>query len=641
MADLLSTSVSGLLAFEQALDVTSNNISNVDTPGYDVETANFTEEPGQQTGSGYIGSGVDVSSITRAYDAYLAAQVNSTQSSYSSSNTLSTQASQVDNMLSDSSTGLTATLQSFVNALQTAASTPTSTAARQALLSSGQALAQQIQTYNSQLSQYGSQLESQLSGAVTAVNTLSSQIAQLNQQIDAGSSNGQTPNQLMDQRDQLINQLSQYVSVQTASQGNNEVNVYIGSGQALVTGGSSQTLTTIPNAYNPSQLDIGVTSSGSSNAADITSEISGGELGGLLSARSQVLDPAVNAIGQIAVGVATVVNQQQQSGMDMNGAPGQPMFSVGGVQVLPDSSNGGTASIAATVGNVGDLTTDDYELQYTGGASPWQLTDETTGQSVAMTGSGTSTSPLSGAGLSIVVSGTAQAGDSFLVQPTAGAAGGFSMVLTSPSQVAAASLVQAAAGSANTGTGAVSSAGVTDPSTWTSDTYTVTFSAGNAYTVTNSSGTSVATGNYTSGDPIDFNGIQLTLTGSPASGDTFTVSPNSTSNTGDNSNLYAMINALSASNLDDGTTSVNDAANNLVSQIGTVTQQAQNNATTQQTANQNATTNLNNVSGVNLDQQAATMLQYQQAYQAMAEVIQVSGQLFSSLISAVSANGAG
>src|ERR1700734_4189094 len=171
MADLLSTSVSGLLAFEQALDVTSNNISNVDTPGYDVETANFTEEPGQQTGSGYIGSGVDVSSITRAYDAYLAAQVNSTQSGYSSSNTLSTQAAQIDNMLSDSSTGLTATLQSFVNALQTAATTPSSTAAREALLSSGQALAQQIQTYRTQLSQYGSQLESQLSGDVSSVNT--------------------------------------------------------------------------------------------------------------------------------------------------------------------------------------------------------------------------------------------------------------------------------------------------------------------------------------------------------------------------------------------------------------------------------------------------------------------------------------
>ena len=637
MADLLSTSVSGLLAFQQALDVTSNNISNAETPGYDVETANFSEEPGQQTGSGYIGSGVDVSSVTRAYDAYLAAQVNSTQSSYSSSNTLSTQASQVDNMLSDSSTGLTATLQSFVNALQTAASTPTSTAARQALLSSGQALAQQVQTYSSQLSQYGSQLESQLSDDVTQVNTLSSQIAQLNQQIAAGSSNGQTPNQLMDQRDQLINQLSQYVSVQTASQGNNEVNVYIGSGQALVTGGNAQTLTTIPNAYDPSQLDIGVTSGGSSGTtADITSEISGGELGGLLSARSQVLDPAINAIGQIAVGVATVVNQQQQSGMDATGAQGQAMFSVGGVQVLPDSSNAGSASLAVTRGNLSDLTADDYELQYTGGANPWQLTDETTDQSVALTGSGTSASPLTGAGLSIVVSGTAQPGDSFLIQPTAGAAAGFSMVLTSPSQVAAASLVQASAGSTNTGTGAVSSAGVTDPSTWTSGTYTVSFSAGNAYTVTNSSGTGVATGTYTSGDPIDFNGIQLTLTGSPASGDTFTVSPNSASNTGDNSNLYAMINTLSASTLDGGTTSVNDAANNIVSQIGTVTQQAQNNATTQQTANQNATTAFNNESGVNLDQQAAAMLQYQQAYQAMAQMIQASGQMFSSLISAIS-----
>jgi flagellar hook-associated protein 1 len=636
MADLLSTSVSGLLAFQQALDVTSNNISNANTPGYDVETANFSELPGQQTGSGYIGSGVEVSSVTRAYDAYLAQQVNATQSSYSSSNTLATQAGQVDNLLSDSSTGLTATLQSFVNALQTAASTPTSTAARQALLSSGQALAQQIQTYNSQLSQYGSQLESQLSGDVSEVNTLSSQIAQLNQQIAAGSSNGQTPNQLMDQRDQLINQLSQYVSVQTASQGDGEVNVYIGSGQALVTGGTAQTLATIPNSYDPSQLDIGITSGGgSATTADITSEVSGGELGGLLSARSQVLDPAINAVGQIAVAVATVVNQQQQSGMDMTGAPGQPMFAVGGVQALADTGNAGNAGLAVTRGSLSDLTTDDYELQYTGGANPWQLTDETTGQSVALTGSGTSASPLTGAGLSIVVSGTPQAGDSFLIQPTAGAAAGFSMVLTSPSQVAAASLVQAAAGSANTGTGAVSSTGVTDPSTWTSGTYTVSFSAGNAYTVTNSSGTSVATGTYTSGSPIDFNGIQLTLTGSPASGDTFTVSPNSASNTGDNSNLYAMINTLSASTLDAGTTSVNDAINNIVSQIGTVTQQAQNNATTQQTANQNATTALNNVSGVNLDQQAASMLQYQQAYQAMAEMIQTSGQLFNSLITAI------
>lgn len=636
MADLLSTSVSGLLAFQQALDVTSNNISNVDTPGYDVETANFTEQPGQQTGSGYVGSGVDVSSISRAYNQYLASEVNSTQASYSSSNALATQASQVDDMLSDSSTGLTATLQSFINSLQTLATTPTSTSSQQAVLSQGTALAQQIQSYDSQLSQYSSQLESQLGSDVSQVNSLASSIASLNQQIASATASGQTPNQLEDQLDQDVNQLSQYVSVQTTTESNGQVNVFIGSGQALVTGGTAQTLTTIPSAYNASQLDIGITSTGGATA-DITSEISGGDLGGLLSARSQVLQPATNAIGQIAVAVASIMNQQQESGMDSTGAQGQAMFSVGGVTVESDSNNTGTAALSVSRTDLGDLTTDDYELQYTGGS--WQLTDQTTGQSVAMTGSGTSASPFEAAGLSIVVSGTPQNGDSYLIQPTAGAASGFSMQLTEPSQIASASLVQATAGSGNTGTGTVSSTGVTDPGTWTSGTYTVSFSGTDAYTVTNSSGTTIATGNYTSGDPIDFNGIQLTLTGQPASGDTFTVSPNSTSNTGDNSNLYAMIDALSASTLDSGTTSVNDAANNLVSQIGTVTQQAQNNATTQQTANQNATTALDNVTGVNLDEQAASMLQYQQAYQAMAEVIQVSGQLFNSLISAIGTNG--
>src|SRR5512146_2613382 len=159
MADLLSTSVSGLLAFQQALDVTSNNIANASTPGYSVETANLVERPGQFTDTGFMGSGVDVQSITRTYNELLAQQVRGSQASYSSSSTLAAQAAQIDNLLSDSTTGLTATLQSFVNALQTVASTPTSTAARQALLNQAQALAQQLNSYGSQISQYSSQLE--------------------------------------------------------------------------------------------------------------------------------------------------------------------------------------------------------------------------------------------------------------------------------------------------------------------------------------------------------------------------------------------------------------------------------------------------------------------------------------------------
>ena len=565
MADLLSTSVSGLLAFQQALDVTSNNISNASTPGYSVETANLAEAPGQSTGIGFIGSGVDVQSITRSYNEYLAQQVRSSQASYSSSNTLATQAAQIDNMLSDSSTGLTATLQSFANSLQTVASAPNSTPARQALLNQAQALAQQLTSYDSQISQYGSQLETQVSNDVTEVNSITSNIASLNRQIAAASTNGQTPNQLMDQRDQLVTQLSKYVSVRTVTESNGAMDVYIGTGQALVVGGTASKLTTAPGAYDPTQLDIAISAGGSGTPADITSEISGGELGGLLSARTQVFDPARNAIGQVSVAVASIVNQQQQSGMDMTGAQGQPMFTVGGVQTLPDANNTGSASLSITRGALSALTTDDYKLQYTGAA--WQLTDVTTGQSVAMIGSGTAASPFQAAGLSIVTSGAPASGDSFLIQPTATAAAGFSVALTSPAQIAAASLVQGAAGAANTGGATVSSASVTSPSSWVSDTYTVTFGAGNAYTVKNSGGATVSSGTYTSGNPISFAGAQLTLSGSPANGDTFTVGPNNPANTGDNSNLLAMTTALSASALNGGTASVTGAANSLVSQI--------------------------------------------------------------------------
>ena len=632
MADLLSTSVSGLLAFQQALDVTSNNIANASTTGYSVETANLTPEPGQFTGAGYVGGGVQVQSITRAYSTQLTQQVRTSQSSYSSYNTLATQAQQIDNMLSDSSTGLSASLQSFVNALQSVSTSPTSTSARQALLSQGQALAQQLQSYDSQIGQYSSQLESTIGTDVSQINTLASNIATLNQQIAAATTSGQTPNQLLDQRDTLITQLSQYVSVQTLPQSNGSEDVYIGNGQALVSGGVAQQLATSPGAYDPTQLTIGIQTP--TGVADITSSMSGGQIGGLLSARSQVINPTQNALGRISVAVATLVNQQQQAGMTLNGTPGQPMFTVGGVQVLPNSGNAGTATVSVGRTSLSQLSTDNYLLQYTGGA--WTLTDQTTGQPVPMSGNGTAGSPFQAAGLSLVVSGTPANSDSYLIEPTAGATTGLTMQLTSPSQVAAASLVQATPGTANTGTATVSTVGVTNPASYSGNTYAVKFSSPTQYTVTNSgTGAPVASGTYTSGTPITFGNQQLTLTGSPAANDSFTVGPNSTANTGDNSNVLAMINGLSSNALDGGTTSVGAAATNLVSQVGVLTQQAQNNASAQQNVNQTATTALSNATGVNLDQQAADVLRYQQAYQAMAQVISISNQMFTSLIQAV------
>lgn len=633
MSDILSTSVSGLLAFQRALDVTSNNISNVATPGYSVESAKFTPQPGQATAIGYFGSGASIETVTRSYDELLAGQVRSSQSGYSSFDTFGTQAAQIDNMLSGSSTGLTASLQAFVNALQTVANSPASTAQRQGLLSQAQALAQQMQNYDTQLGTYSQGIESQLGASVTRINTLSAGIAQLNGQIAAGiASTGQPPNTLMDQRDQMIDQLSQYVSVSTATQADGSMNVYVGTGQPLVIGSTAQALSAFQDPYNAARHDIGIASGG--NTADITSEISGGSLGGLLTVRSQVLQPVQNTLGQFSVGLTAIVNQAQQVGMDLTGAPGKPMFAVGPVVTAPASTNTGAATIAVTRTDLSSLTADDYTLQQAGGA--WQLTDKTTGSVVTMTGTGTGANPFKAAGFAIVVGGGAAAnGDSFLIQPTAGASAGLSVLLTSPAQIAAASSIQTRAAAANTGTATVTSSVVTDPAGWVAGTYRISFTSATQYQVTDSTNTVIGTGNYASGTPVTFNGASVRITGTPAAGDTFTVGAASSSNVSDNSNTFSLIDALSAPKLDGGTTSLGDVANNLVSQAGVLTQQAQSNASAQKSVNQSAVDTRNNLSGVNLDEEAARMVQYQQAYSACAQLIQTSNTLFSSLLSAI------
>ena len=633
MGDILSTSVSGLLAFQQALDVTSNNISNSATPGYSVESIKLAEQPGSGTGGGYFGNGVNVQSVTRSYDEVLASQVRSSQSSYSSFNTLSTQAAQIDNMLSSSSTGLTATLQSFVNSLQSLSTAPASTAQRQVVLSQAQSLVTQLRSYQAQLTTQSQDIEAQVGNTVNQVNTLAQNIASLNGQIAAASGGGQTPNQLMDQRDSLVDQLSQYVNVNAITQSDGQMDIYVGSGQPLVVAGTAQTLVASPDPNDASESDIGI-AAGNGNVSDITKELNGGTLGGLLTTRSQVLDPTENALGQIAIGIASVMNQQQASGMDLTGAQGQPMFAVGPPQVMPSTTNTGTGTVGATITDASQLTTDNYKLTYSG--TTWDLQDTTTGQPVTMTGTGTSGDPFVAAGVSIVVGGAPDAGDNYVIKPTAGAVDGMSVALTSPTQIAAASLGASAAASGNTGTATISAPSITDPTNWTNGSYTIAFTDPTDYQVTDSGGNVVTSGTYTAGSPISFNGEQVSISGTPASGDTFTVGPNNKANTGDNTNVLAMAADVTASVLNGGTTSLNGAANNLVSAMGVMTQQAQANATAQQSVNQSATNARSNLSGVNLDDEAAKMLQYQQAYQACAQMIQSSQTLFNSLISAIS-----
>ncbi|MGC1456796.1 MAG: flagellar hook-associated protein FlgK, partial [Steroidobacteraceae bacterium] len=534
MADVLSTSVSGLLAFQKALSVTSNNVANVDTPGYSVEAPQFTPQPGESTGIGYFGTGVAISSVTRSYSELLAGQMRSSQSSYSSFNSFATTAASIDNMLSDTTTGLSAQLQNFSNSLQTLANSPTLPASGTAVLSSAQSLAQSIQGYASQISSIDQNVEGQISSSVQEINSLAGSIATVNGQISQIQNSGQSPNSLLDQRDQLINQLSQYVSVNTATQSDGTLDVFIGNGQALVSGGNAETLTAIPNQYNPTQFDVGLQTAGSAGTVDVTGSISGGSLGGLLSARSQVIEPTLNTLGQIAVGIASIVNQQQAAGLTQSGSQGQPLFAVGAIQVSNSANNTGTAQVTATSTSLSALTTDNYTL--TDNAGTWQLYDQSSQQPVTITGGdGSAGNPFTAAGLSIVVNGAANSGDSYLIEPTANAAANFSVLLTSPTQIASAAAVQTAAATANTGTGTIAAATVTDPTNANLLTSTtIVFSSPTQYVL---NGTTYA---YTPGAAISANGWTTSISGAPAAGDTFTLSSNA-GNVGDNTNLFAMI----------------------------------------------------------------------------------------------------
>jgi flagellar hook-associated protein 1 FlgK len=632
MADMLNTAVSGLLAFQQELDTTSNNISNANTPGYSRETTDLVSVPGPYVGQLSIGDGVQVSSVQRVYNQTVASQVVSATSAYNQLNAFSTQAAQVDNLLGSTSNGLSTQLQSLVSALQTVANSPTSAASRQAFLSQAQALVSSLQNDDNSLQSLDSQANTQLTSDASEVTSLAQSIATLNKQIMADTSqSSQAPNSLLDQRDQLINQLATYVNVTTTQQSDGSVNVYVGTGQALVTGTTAATLTTIPNAYDPSQDNLGLSSP--AGPIDVTQQISGGTLGGTLQFRSQMLDPARNSLGQIAVVLSNAMNAQNEAGLDQSGNLGGAIFAVGGVGILPNSDNTGAATVSATVGNANAITADNYLLSYNG--TNWSLSDASSGASVALSGNGTAASPFTAAGLSIVVGGAPQAGDSYLIEPTSGAVSGMQVLLTDPSQLAAAAPLLTAAATTNTGTASIDQGTVATDGTWVRGNYTLSFTSPTTYQVTNSTGAVVQNGAYTSGAPIAFNGIQVAVSGAPASGDSFSINDNA-SGTGDNRNLTAMAGLLDQS-LIGGTTSINSAVNDLVTNIGIQTSQSQSGTTAQQAVLTDASNAQQSVSGVNLDEEAANLVQYQQAYQAAAEVINVASTLFNSLITAVQA----
>ena len=625
---IFGIAVSGLNAAQAGLVTTGHNIANANTPGYHRQSIVQSATVPLLTGAGFFGQGVDVDSVQRVYSAFLDSQVIHSEARASYLTTYSTQLGQIDNMLADPQAGLSPALQEFFKAVQDVAANPASAPSRQALLSGGDALIARFQAMETRLTELYDGVNTQIGSTVTSINAYAQEIANLNGRIVVAQANPlQPPNDLIDQRDQLIADLNQLIGTSTVSQGDGAVNVFIGNGQSLVVGSQSFRLTTAASVDDPSRLDVGYQIG--ANTVPITSgNLPSGSLGGLLAFRSGALHDAQNMLGRIAMGLARTFNEQHQLGQDLNGAPGGNFFAEPVPTVLPRNSNTGSAVIDVTLSDAAALTSSDYRLTYDG--ANYQLTrlSDNTVTTYA-------TLPQTVDGLTIILaSGAAAAGDTYLIQPTRFAARDIGLALTDTTRIAAAAPIRTAATLANTGSAVISAGVVNAPPPLNANlqqAVTITFTGAATFDVTGT-GTGNPTGvAYTAGGDITYNGWTVQISGTPAAGDTFTISTNS-GGTADNRNAALLAGLQVRNTLVGGTATYQGTYSQLTSSIGSTMRQIDVSAAAQKNLTAQVRQTQQSLSGVNLDEEAANLIRYQQAYQASGKVIEIASKLFDTLL---------
>ncbi|OQY70540.1 MAG: flagellar hook-associated protein FlgK [Rhodocyclaceae bacterium UTPRO2] len=634
-SSVFNIGVSGLAAAQAGLLTTGHNISNASTPGFNRQQIVQSTNTPQFTGAGYFGQGTNVQTVQRIYNQFLASQTLSAQTRLSELNAYADQIRQVDGLLADSSAGLSTALNDFFRGVHEVAANPASIPARQSMLSMAQALVGRFQSVDNRLNEIRDGVDTQLASTVADINSYTTQIAALNQRIvlAQAAGPGQPANDLLDQRDQLIAQLNQQVRVTTLTESDGSLSVFVGNGQAVVVGAQSYGLATMQSGEDASRMTVGITLASGGTAALPEAMLTGGTLGGLLAFRRESLDTAQNALGRIALGLAETFNAQHRLGQDLTGALGGNFFTAPAPQVITPNNppNGGTAAIGVAVASAANLTTSDYRLTANGGGNYTlvRLSDNTTVFSATAL-------PQTVDGLTIsLASGAANAGDSFLIQPTRAAAHDIAVALTDARSIAAAAPIRTAASNGNSGTGAISAGSVNAPPPVNANlTQTVTITFNNPPTTFDVVGT--GTGNpagvaYTAGGSISYNGWTVEIGGTPAAGDVFTISANS-AGVADNRNALLLAGLQTGKTLAGGTASYQSAYAQIVSDVGNKTREIQVTATAQESVVKQAEDAQQSLSGVNLDEEAANLLRYQQAYQASGKMIEIADKLFNTLL---------
>ena len=622
------------------LQVTGNNIANANTPGYSRQSAQLaTSASTSFSGSGYFGTGVNISTVARASNMFLSGQVVAAASAAAADGVRRDMLSQLEQVFGGGEAGLGQAATQIFNAFADVAAAPTDLSARQAVLGRLNDFASLARSSSQQIEALQANLKSDVNGGVAEVNTLADQLSKLNLRIVAASGGGQQPNELLDQRDLLVKRIGEQVQIQTYISADETANVFVGNGQTLVQGQFANALVAVPDLADPNRMAVGVKTGGRVVALD-NAAVGDGMIGGLLRFQDHDLADARNRLDQLVIGLADALNTQQALGRDLLNDAGAPLFDytgrgqpIEGVPAPDNQRDGNGALISAvsvTIADASALKASEYRLQ----ADPanagqyllTRLSDERTFTGV-MDGD-----TIEGFTVSIGANPPV-AGDSFRFRPVADAASNLTALVKNPRLLAAASPVTATVGATNTGTASVASLVIeARPAAGSYSALTVHFTdAAGGYEILDAGAGNavVGTGSYDGSQPLRHDGMVLTLAGVPRNGDTLQLQPTAFPASSNGNALR--FDALASRLLVDGQT-VSDAYANAMSAVGVRMQGANAAADTSATVVARATAEMAGATGVNLDEEAARLIQYQQSYQAAAKVMQTAQILLDTII---------
>lgn len=543
MPNIFSIGLSALNAAQAAQATTGHNLANAKTDGYSRQVVVQATNGAVAQGYGYIGMGTQVVDVKRLHNELLAKQLLSSQTSSSYFTEYYTKISQLDDIVADPNAGMTPALQDFFKSMQELSTHPNADGSRQAVLSNGESLAERFHSLNKAMEQGYATINGQVTSAAVSLNSYATKIAELNKAIiKAEGSSQHPPNDLLDQRDQLMTELNKLVKVTSLKESNGALSVYIGSGQPLVMGTDKANITTVASPDDVTRLQLAYEFKDTAGPIIIPDKLfKGGTIGGMLDYRSNLLDPARNQLGRVATAMAMSFNEQHKLGIDQNGLQGRDFFTIPEPSVSGRTTNSATASLTAKIGDYTQLAASDYRVDYNGSAYTITRLTDNTKTSVAPP----ATFPITVDGVEFDAP-TMAAGDVFTVRPTAYSASQIQMALTNTKDIAAGSPIVTSAQNVdnmglvttgNTGSGAVTSPSINKSTFVPGSTQTYSFNGGNlsltppaAVTVTTHMGQTTtyaagATIPYSEGSTISSGGVSFLLSGTPQNGDNFVFRP--------------------------------------------------------------------------------------------------------------------